>query len=94
MKEESRTIPIAGKIARGLGLSLSLIVGGAEASGGAIRVVPSSARLTFVDKANGFEHELPSPPSDIPGIEVLRHEIAREKAGVGRTPRPRSETQL
>jgi transcriptional regulator with XRE-family HTH domain len=75
--EKSPTIPIASKIARGLGLSLSLLVGDAEAAGGAIRVVPSKARLTFVDKANGFKRELLSPPSDTPGVEVLRHEITK-----------------
>jgi transcriptional regulator with XRE-family HTH domain len=75
--EKSPTIPIASKIARGLGLSLSLLVGDTEAAGGAIRVVRSNARRAFVDKASGFKRELLSPPSDTPGIEVVRHEIAR-----------------
>jgi transcriptional regulator with XRE-family HTH domain len=75
--EKSPTIPIASKIARGLGLSLSLLVGDAEAAGGSIRVVPSNARLTFVDKSSGFKRELLSPAGDSPGIEVVRHEIAK-----------------
>jgi transcriptional regulator with XRE-family HTH domain len=74
--EKSPTLPVASKIARGLGLSLSLLVGDAEAEGETIRVVPSNTRLTFIDKASGFKRELLSPPSDTPGIEVLHHEIA------------------
>jgi hypothetical protein len=62
-----------------------LLVGDAEAAGGAIRVVPSNARLTFVDKANGFKRELLSPPSDTPGVEVLRHEITKD-GGAGLLP--------
>lgn len=74
--EKSPTLPVASKIARGLGLSLSRLIGDAEAAGGAIHVVPADGRLTFTDKVNRFKRELLSPPSGAHGTEAVRHEIA------------------
>ena len=72
--ETSPTLPIASRIAKGLGVSLSHLLGAQPASGG-ITVIRRNERVSFTDPSSGFVRELLSPPLVGDGIEIALHTI-------------------
>jgi transcriptional regulator with XRE-family HTH domain len=72
--EKSPTLSIISRIARGLDLSLSALLG-AEPDPAEIVVIPPSKRLVFKDPETGFERHLLSPTHIDNGVELLMHVI-------------------
>jgi quercetin dioxygenase-like cupin family protein len=72
--EKNPTLPVASRIAGGLGLSLSQLLG-ATISHGAFTVRRGAEQIVFHDEASGFIRELLSPAQERFGIEVVRHKI-------------------
>jgi len=72
--EKSPTLSIISRIARGLDLSLSALLG-AEPDPAKIVVIPRSKRLVYKDPETGFERHLLSPTHVDNGVELLMHVI-------------------
>jgi transcriptional regulator with XRE-family HTH domain len=72
--ETSPTLPIASRMARGLGVSLSHLLG-AQPAVAEVTVIRAKDRISFSDPSSGFLRELISPPLDGRGIEVALHSI-------------------
>jgi transcriptional regulator with XRE-family HTH domain len=72
--ETSPTLPIASRIAKGLGVSLSHLLG-AQPAVASITRIRANDRVSFSDPSSGFVRELLSPPLDDHGIEVALHSI-------------------
>jgi transcriptional regulator with XRE-family HTH domain len=72
--EKSPTLPVACRIAQGLQVSMSQLLG-ANASEDTFIMTTLKQRLTFRDADTGFCRELLSPPLESFGTEILRHII-------------------
>lgn len=72
--ETSPTLPIASRIAKGLGVSLSHLLG-AQPDMAEMTVIRARDRISFSDPSSGFLRELLSPPLDDHGIEIALHSI-------------------
>lgn len=71
--EKNPTLVVAAKIAEGLGISLSQLVGVEEK--GAVVVVPRERRMTMRDPETGFERQLLSPSFGGRGVEFIRNVV-------------------
>ena len=72
--EKSPTLPVVVKIARGLDVSLSKLMG-AQDDQGAVSILRRADRLTYKDPKTGFERQILSPQHQGDGVEVLLHRI-------------------
>lgn len=72
--EKSPTLTILVRIAAGLGVSLSTLMG-AEPTLAAATVIRANKRLTFKDPETGFERHILSPNHVENGVELLLHRI-------------------
>jgi transcriptional regulator with XRE-family HTH domain len=72
--EKQPTLPVACKIAQGLQVSMSQLLG-AEIAPRAFVVTRANQRLTFTDPETGFVRELLSSAIESSGMEVVRHII-------------------
>ena len=72
--EKSPTLTVFVRIATGLGVSLSKLMG-AESDVAETAVVRADKRLTFQDPETGFERHILSPNHIDNGIELLLHRI-------------------
>jgi transcriptional regulator with XRE-family HTH domain len=91
--ERQPTLPVAGRIAQGLGLTLSQLLG-ARASCGAFVVARGAGRLAFRDGSSGFLRELLSPPVAGSGLELVRHSIAEGGSSGELPPYPQGTRKL
>jgi transcriptional regulator with XRE-family HTH domain len=71
--EKNPTLVVAAKIAEGLGVSLSQLVGVEEKR--AVVVVPRERRMTMRDPETGFERQLLSPSFGGRGVEFIRNVV-------------------
>jgi transcriptional regulator with XRE-family HTH domain len=71
--EKNPTLVVAAKVAEGLGLSLSQLVGIGERR--EVLVVPRERRMTMRDPETGFERQLLSPSFGGRGIEFIRNVV-------------------
>jgi transcriptional regulator with XRE-family HTH domain len=71
--EKNPTLVVAAKVAEGLGVSLSQLVGVEEKR--EIVVVPRERRMVMQDPGTGFERQLLSPSFGGRGIEFIRNVI-------------------
>lgn len=79
--EASPTLPVASRIAKGLGVSLSHLLG-AQPGLTAMSVIRGEERVAFCDPISGFRRELLSPPMDGQGVEIALHSIpAHQSSG-------------
>jgi transcriptional regulator with XRE-family HTH domain len=79
--EKQPTLPVACRIAQGLQVSMSQLLG-AETKPRAFVVTRANQRLTFTDPETGFVRELLSSAIESSGMEVVRHIIpARQSSG-------------
>lgn len=72
--EKSPTLPVACRIAQGLQVSMSQLLG-ADPAPDAFAITRLKQRLTFRDTDTGFCRELLSPPLESFGTEILRHVV-------------------
>ena len=72
--EKSPTLSIVSRIARGLDLSLSALLG-AEPDPADIVITRRARRLVYTDPETGFERHLLSPAHVDNGVELLMHVI-------------------
>jgi mannose-6-phosphate isomerase-like protein (cupin superfamily) len=72
--ERNPTLSIVSGLARGLGLSLSELLG-AQPDPAEFVLVPRARRLVYKDPATGFERHLLSPIHVDNGVELLMHVI-------------------
>ena len=72
--EKSPTLPVFVRIATGLGVSLSRLMG-AETTAAETAIVRAGKRLTYQDPETGFERQILSPNHIDNGIELLLHRI-------------------
>ncbi len=72
--EKSPTLPVVVKIARGLDVSLSHLMG-AQEDPSAVSILRRADRLTYKDPETGFERQILSPQHQGDGVEVLLHRI-------------------
>ncbi|MBV8199517.1 MAG: cupin domain-containing protein, partial [Acidobacteria bacterium] len=70
--EKSPTLSILTRMARGLNLSLSALLGAEPARGGAA-IVRRAAQMTYTDPKSGYERRQMSPAHT--GVEILMHII-------------------
>jgi transcriptional regulator with XRE-family HTH domain len=71
--EKNPTLVVAAKVAEGLGVSLSQLVGMKER--GEVIVVPRERRMRMRDPETGFERQLLSPSFGGRGIEFIRNVV-------------------
>ena len=71
--EKNPTLVVAAKLAEGLGVSLSQLVGVEERS--EVVVVPRERRMVMRDPETGFERQLLSPSFGGRGIELIRNVV-------------------
>ena len=81
--EKNPTLVVAAKVAEGLGVSLSELLGTQERR--EVVVVPHERRPTMRDPETGFERQLLSPPFSGRGVEFVRN-VVPEGASSGRFP--------
>ncbi len=80
--EKSPTLQVLVRIATGLRLSLSMLLG-PDAVTAKVSVVRAKDQVPFVDRDSGFERMVVAPERDGSGIEILRHRIpAGRSSGV------------
>jgi transcriptional regulator with XRE-family HTH domain len=80
--EKSPTLSIISRIASGLNVSISELMGAAP-DASAISLTPMSKRTIFIDPESGFERHLLSPTNIDRSIEFLLHRIPRgQSSGV------------
>jgi len=72
--EKSPTLSIMSRIAQGLDVTLSALIG-ATPNPSKVAVVRKDQRLVFKDPSSGFDRELLSPNHVDNGVEVLQHKI-------------------
>ena len=72
--EKSPTLSVIVKIARGLDVSLSHLMG-AQPDQSAVSILRRADRLTYKDPETGFERQILSPQHQGDGVEVLLHRI-------------------
>jgi transcriptional regulator with XRE-family HTH domain len=77
--EKQPTLPIACKIAQGLQVSMSQLLGG-EIAPRAFVVTRANQRLTFTDPETGFVRELLTSAIESSGLEVVRHVIPDQQS--------------
>jgi len=77
--EKSPTLAIIVRIARGLGVSLSELLGAAPETAD-VSVIKSEKRLSFTDPETGFQRQILSPTHLDNGIEFLFHKIPPKKS--------------
>jgi transcriptional regulator with XRE-family HTH domain len=77
--EKSPTLAIMSRIARGLDVSLSTLIG-ARPNSSKVVVVRKAERVIFKDSVSGFDRELLSPHHVDNGVELLLHEIPAGKS--------------
>jgi transcriptional regulator with XRE-family HTH domain len=71
--EKNPTLVVAAKVAEGLGVSLSQLVGVEEKR--KVVVVPRERRMTMRDPETGFERQLLSPSFGGRGVEFIRNVV-------------------
>ena len=71
--EKNPTLVVAAKVAEGLGMNLSQLVGVEEKR--KVVVVPRERRMTMRDPETGFERQLLSPSLGGRGIEFMRNVV-------------------
>jgi transcriptional regulator with XRE-family HTH domain len=71
--EKNPTLVVAAKVAEGLGVNLSQLVGIEEKR--AVVVVPQERRMTMRDPETGFERQLLSPSFGGRGVEFIRNVV-------------------
>ena len=81
--EKNPTLVVAAKVAEGLGVSLSELLGTEERR--EVVVVPRERRPTMRDPETGFERQLLSPPFSGRGVEFVRN-VVPEGTTSGRFP--------
>ena len=81
--EKNPTLVVAAKVAEGLGVGLSELLGTEERR--EVVVVPHSGRAVMRDPETGFERQLLSPPFAGRGVEFVRN-VMPEGASSGRFP--------
>lgn len=81
--EKNPTLVVAAKVAEGLGVGLSELLGAEERR--EVVVVPRSGRALMRDPETGFERQLLSPPFAGRGVEFVRN-VVPEGASSGRFP--------
>lgn len=77
--ERKPTIAVASRIAQGLGMSLSQLLG-AGTFAGAPAITRTADRLEFTDPDTGFLRELLTPAAGAAGLECARHIIPAQKS--------------
>lgn len=77
--EKSPTLAIVARIARGLGIGLSTLLG-AEPDQADVAVIKASKRLSFIDPESGFERQVLSPSHIDSGVELVLHRIPSGKS--------------
>jgi transcriptional regulator with XRE-family HTH domain len=81
--EKSPTLVVAAKVADGLGMNLSQLVGVEEKR--KVIVVPRERRMTMRDPETGFERQLLSPSHGGRGVEFMRN-VVPENSTSGELP--------
>ena len=81
--EKNPTLVVAAKVAEGLGVGLSELLGAQERR--EVVVVPYDRRPTMRDPETGFERQLLSPPFSGRGVEFVRN-VVPQGASSGRFP--------
>ena len=81
--EKNPTLVVAAKVAEGLGMNLSQLVGVEEKS--KVVVVPRERRMTMRDPETGFERQLLSPSLGGRGVEFMRN-VVPENSTSGELP--------
>ena len=81
--EKNPTLVVAAKVAEGLGVALSELLGTEERR--EVVVVPRERRPTMRDPETGFERQLLSPPFSGRGVEFVRN-VVPEGESSGRFP--------
>lgn len=71
--EKNPTLVVAAKVAEGLGVSLSRLIGVEEKK--EVVIVPRERRLTMRDPETGFERQLLSPSFGGSGVEFVRNVV-------------------
>jgi quercetin dioxygenase-like cupin family protein len=71
--EKNPTLVVAAKVAEGLGMNLSRLVGVEEKR--KVVVVPRERRMTMRDPETGFERQLLSPSLGGRGVEFMRNVV-------------------
>ncbi len=84
--EKNPTLVVAARVAEGLGVSLSQLVGVEERR--RVVVVPRRARMVVRDPETGFERQLLSPSFGGRGVEFVRN-VVPEGSSSGEFPRHR-----
>lgn len=72
--EKSPTLAIIGRIARGLNVTVTALLGGAQASGD-LAIIKPHQRQTYTDPGTGFQRQLLSPAQLETGVELILHRI-------------------
>ncbi len=77
--EKSPTLSIVVRIARGLGINLSDLLG-AKPDQSEVSIIRAADRLVFHDQQSGLQREMLSPVHTNNGIEILMHRIPPGKS--------------
>lgn len=77
--EKSPTLSIIVRIAKGLNVTLSSLLG-SHPDAGELFIVRSGDRVTYRDPDSGFEREVLSPPHPDNAIEILLHRLPAGKS--------------
>jgi transcriptional regulator with XRE-family HTH domain len=77
--EKSPTLPVACRIAQGLQISMSRLLG-ADPKPAPITVTRSDKQMSFCDEETGFVRELLSPAIETFGFEAVRHILPKRQA--------------
>jgi transcriptional regulator with XRE-family HTH domain len=92
--EKNPTLVVAAKVAQGLGVGLTDLMGVAESRRTAI-LIPRSKRMIFRDPDTGFERQLLSPAFESRNLEFVRHVIPKgESSGILPAYKPGTEKYL
>jgi quercetin dioxygenase-like cupin family protein len=81
--EKNPTLVVAAKVAEGLGMNLSQLIGVEEKR--KVVVVPRERRMTMRDPETGFERQLLSPSLSRRGVEFMRN-VVPENSTSGELP--------
>ena len=84
--EKNPTLVVAAKVAEGLGMNLSQLIGVEEKR--KVVVVPRERRMTMRDPGTGFERQLLSPSLGGRGVEFMRN-VVPENSTSGELPHRR-----
>lgn len=72
--EKSPTLAIIGRIARGLNVTVTALLGGTQNSGD-LAIIRPHQRQTYTDPGSGFQRQLLSPARLDTGVELILHRI-------------------